>query len=114
MPAIQVNLDPIHLVGGLGYANSGLQSLLISNSGSGSFDWSIATDQDWLQVDTGNGSVPPDSSVQVWANLNGLSLGTYTAHLTITAPGASNSPYQITVTLDVVQLKYIYSPIIRR
>lgn len=114
VPAIQVNLEGISIAGALGSASTSHKLLTINNSGTGSFNWSIASDQSWLQVSTSSGSVPPSANVEVWANLAGLSLGTYMGNLTITASGIDNSPYIIPVTLDVQNITYLYLPLVRK
>lgn len=114
VPAVQVNLENISLVGALGSASTDHRVLTIANSGSGSFTWSITSDQSWLQVSTTNGTTPPSTNVEVWANVTGLPLGTYNANLTITASGIDNSPYIIPVTLEVKEITYVYLPFVRR
>ena len=39
--------------------------------------------------------------MQVGANITGLSVGTYTGHITVSAAGATGSPATITVTLSI-------------
>jgi uncharacterized protein (TIGR03437 family) len=53
----------------------------------------------WLSVTPTSGSTPANLGVSV--NPTGLNPGTYNGSVTITAPGASNSPQNIAVTLIV-------------
>jgi hypothetical protein len=114
VPAIQVNLENIALAGSPGSPSTSPQQLTISNSGTGSFDWTITSDQGWLQISPTSGSAPPSTNVNVSADLTGLPLGTYTGHLTIAASGIENSPFVIPVMLEVKQISYVYLPFIHR
>ena len=114
VPAIQVNRQSFSFLGALGAASTAHHLLAIANSGSGSFNWSITSDQSWLLVSTNNGTAPPSTNVEVWADLIGLPLGTYSGNLIITAPGIGNSPYTIPVTLEVKVLTSTYLPMLRK
>jgi hypothetical protein len=114
VPAVQVNLESISLVGSLGSTSTQRKLLTISNSGTSSFSWAITSDQSWLQVSIPNGTTPPNTNIEVWANMAGLPLGTHIAKLTITAPGVDNSPFVIPVTLSVNQFNYVHLPLVRR
>jgi hypothetical protein len=75
------------------------QSLFIDFNGGGTLDWSTGSDASWLDVTPGSGS---DSGViTISVEPSGLGAGTYTGAVTVTAPGATNSPRQVTVTLKV-------------
>ena len=67
-------------------------------------------DAAWLYT-----SVEGDT-IQVWASAAGLSPGTYTATVTVTAAaGVLNSPQQIPVTLHVVaEIHATYLPLVLR
>ena len=53
----------------------------------------------WLSVSPTSGTSPLNLSVS--ANPQGLAVGDYTANIKLTAPGASNSPQTVAVTLKV-------------
>jgi hypothetical protein len=116
VPAVHVNLENVSLTGALGNDSTSHQILSIANSGFGSFDWTLESSQQWLYIDKSSGTAPPTTNVEVWADLTGLSVGTYTAQLTITASGVDNSPFVIPVTLTIKENleSYIYLPIIIR
>ncbi len=78
------------------------QSLAIGNSGTGSLVWTASADATapaWLAVSPLTGT--NNGSVTVSVNSSALAAGSYTKNLTITAPGATNSPQTITVNLTV-------------
>ena len=114
VPAIQVNPESFSFLGAPGSGSTAHRLLAITNSGPGSFGWSITSDQSWLQVSPANGTAPPSTNVEVWADLTGLPLGMYTGNLTISAPGIDNSPYIIPVTLAVSDIRYVYLPFVRK
>jgi uncharacterized protein (TIGR03437 family) len=53
----------------------------------------------WLTVSPGSGTTP--GQVQVSVNAGTLSFGTYNASVIVTAPGATNSPQVVPITLTV-------------
>jgi plastocyanin len=112
VPAIEVSLESIALDGSLGEASTQHEQLIISNSGFGSFSWSITTSASWLNASPTSGTAPPNTHVDVWAELTGMPLGTYTGTLTINADGIENSPYVIPLTLEVKEIHYTYLPVV--
>lgn len=95
----QITVSPSSLTfsGVAGGSNSAAQSLNISSTTAG-LSVTIASDSSWL--------TPPPSGVtplsgQVSVSLAGLAAGTYTGHLTVSAPSAENPSTIATVTLTV-------------
>ena len=89
-----------------GGANPLPKALTIQNTGGGTLDWSAVLSESWLRVNDGNtaaGSLGPAGSdnVQVSVVTAGLAAGTHNATITLTAPGATNSPQVIGVTFTV-------------
>ena len=86
------------------------QTLFVFNQGLGSMAWTIQTQtlqtgQAWLRVDTPSGvamSGEPGQT-EVFVNQTGLSPGQYYGTVTVSAPGAVNSPQTVSVLLNVVQ-----------
>jgi len=76
------------------------QQVIISNSGGGLLNWSVVSNAPWLSSspssETGTGVI------QISVNPAGLGTGTYQGTVSVFAPGASNSPQDITVTLTVL------------
>ncbi len=75
------------------------QTLTITNAGGGTLRWEASVDVPWLQLDATQGEAPAELSVSVLPE--GLEPGTYEGTITITAPGALNSPLTVPVTLTV-------------
>jgi uncharacterized protein (TIGR03437 family) len=82
-----------------GGAAPAAQSLQITNGGSGTLAWTATTSATWLSVSPGSGTAPSTLSVSV--SPAGLSAGTYTGSVQISASGASNTPLSVAVTLTV-------------
>ena len=87
-----------------GEANPADQTLSIWNSGSGTLDWTVEADADWLGLtppsgsSTGSGDV---TEVTVSVDIADMSANAYSATITISAPGDSNTPKTVPVTLQV-------------
>lgn len=83
-----------------GGANPSSKTLSIWNSGTGTLNWSVSGDASWLLLSPTSGSSTGQvNSVTVSVNTTGLSAGTYNATITISAPGATNTPQTVSVTL---------------
>ncbi len=98
-PTISVNPTGMSFTGTAGGANPAAQTLNITNSGAGTLNWTATSNQTWLTLSAASGTAPSSPTVSV--NTAGLAAGTYNATITITAPGATNSPYSFPVTLNV-------------
>ena len=86
-----------------GGSNPSNQTFQISNSGVGTFNYTISESIAWLTVSPmSGGPVPPTATETVSVNISGLSPGTYEGDITITAPGASGSPQTVHVTLEIL------------
>jgi len=80
------------------------QTLDICNDGGHILNWTLADDAAWLSVSpTSGGDLGAEdcNSTEVAVDTTGLAEGTYHANITITAPGASNSPHVVPVTLNL-------------
>ena len=78
------------------------QALEIRNSGGGTLDYRITTDQYWLSVSTDQGSLMGETdTVEITVDPLNLGPGAFKGAITITAPPAW--PVQIPVTLIVTQ-----------
>jgi hypothetical protein len=101
VPAVQVNLENISLIGAIDSESFPRRILSISNSGIGSFSWTLTSSQPWLHFSRTSGTAPPTTDVELWADLTGLPLGVHSAQITIAASGVDNSPYIIPVRLEI-------------
>jgi large repetitive protein len=72
----------------------------VAISSSTALSYSLATSATWLSVSPNSGSTP--GSVSVSVNPSGLTPGSYSGSVTVTATGASNSTITVPVSLTVV------------
>jgi ligand-binding sensor domain-containing protein len=87
----------------------------VNNSGAGALNWQASSDVPWLSSSPASGSAPAQLALKV--DPSQLYVGTYRGHLTLKASGASGSPHQITVTLNIYSAQGkvpIYLPMLRR
>jgi hypothetical protein len=98
-PSLSVSPSSITLGATVGSANPSSSTLSVSNLGSGTLGFTVTTDAQWLTVSPTTGTAP--QTLTVTPALSGLAAGTYTGHVTITAPGAQGSPQVVAVTLVV-------------
>jgi uncharacterized protein (TIGR03437 family) len=102
-PTITLNQSSFAFNGLLGATNPPVQSTIISNSGSGAFNWttsaSTVTGGNWLSVSpaTGTGS----NSITASVNIAGLAVGQYTGSIVVASTAATNTPQTISVTLSI-------------
>jgi hypothetical protein len=99
-PAICSN-QSIYLYAAVGQ-DSGNETLEVWSSTPCMLNWSLSDDAGWLNEYPTNGSCTDvHSIVNVSANASGMSLGNYTANITIESLEANNSPRIVPVTLYV-------------
>ena len=91
--------------------NAPADSLKITNSGSGSMNYTLSENSSWFSISSTGGNILPgdDETININYNTSGLATGTYTDKITITAPGAPNSPMEITVSVTVLEQDQTYS-----
>jgi hypothetical protein len=87
------------------------QTLEIWSSGDGTLNWSVSEDATWLSLDPTSGSSTGEhGSVTVSVNISGMTAGSYSATITISAPGATNTPQTVSVSLTIEQLNQPPNP----
>jgi len=85
-----------------GGSNPADQTLEIWNAGGGTLSWSVTDGAAWLSENpTGGSSTGEHDTVAVSVDITGMSTGDYSAKITITAGGASNSPQKVPVSLHI-------------
>jgi uncharacterized protein (TIGR03437 family) len=104
-PTLIVGSKALAFAAGTGQ-NPPSQPLAISFSGAGSVvNWnataSTSTGGNWLALSAASGS--NNATIEVSVNTAGLAAGSYSGSVSITAPGAQNSPSVTGVTLTVSQ-----------
>jgi hypothetical protein len=100
-PEIGVDPDSFYFESVLGQPPPPAQILHITNTGIGTLNWTASWNSAWLSVTPPFGTAP--SNVQIFANVSGLGVGTYSDTITIADPNAINSPVLIPVELKVME-----------
>ena len=85
--------------------NATAQSFQVWNSGTGTLNYTISTDQTWVSCTPASGSstgASDQKTITVNYTTSSLAPGNYSATITINAPGSSNAPQTIPVSLTVL------------
>ena len=100
-PAPVLSLSPTSLAftAVQGGSNPAPANVSVTNTGGGTLSFTVTSDAAWLVVSPTGGTAP--ATLQVAPVIAGMSAGVYTGHVTISAPGAQNSPGVVTVTLTM-------------
>lgn len=98
-PVLQVSPTSLGFNATLGGGNPAAQSFNISNSGTGTLNWTASDDAAWLSLSSTSGTAP--ATVNASVNISGLSAGPHNATITISSSGASGSPKTVGVTLNI-------------
>jgi len=79
------------------------QIFTVSNVGGGTLNYTVSDDADWLNVSPESGSSDGESdAITVSYSVEGLSIGSHAATITVGATIAANSPQTLPVTLTIV------------
>jgi hypothetical protein len=93
-------------------SNPESQSFRIRNSKSGSLNYSIQANQDWLKKSPGSGTSTGEwDTITVSVNTSSLPVGNYNGRITVNASGAENTPQHLPVHLKVDLPPYPYPPL---
>ncbi len=86
------------------------ETLTITNAGSAVMNFTLAEDATWLTLSSSVGSIASSGSTDISVNYSawGLPMGTYTATITITVPDAPNSPFEIPISLTILEKYQTY------
>jgi|GEM_PF-1433347 len=98
-PEISLNRTKLNFGANTSGTSTSAQSFLIENSGGGTLNWTVTTDQTWLKCDPSSGV--NSGLVSVSIDVTGLSTGTYKGTITVSDSAATNSPQTIIVNLKV-------------
>lgn len=99
-PILQVSPTSLSFQGQEGGSNPDAQALQIINEGGDTLSWSASTNQSWISLNPMKGTAP--STVTVSVDIAGLEAGSRQGRITITAPGAQNSPTIVPVALTIL------------
>ncbi len=108
-PFIQLNPTSLTFNAAPGGPNPSPQDVTVTNGGGGTLNWSATDNVPWLGETPSGGSLGPSASqtMSVAVDVTGLTAGTYNGTITVTAPGAVNTPQTIPVTLNVTSVPEI-------
>lgn len=114
-PMLQVEPSTLRFQAVQGRPEPDPQTLEITNAGGEVLNWTASTDAAWLHMrpDRGTLSAGESRSVAVEARVAGLSVGTHSATIIVTAPGAQNSPQRVAVALEIIPPRGNQPPIAR-
>jgi hypothetical protein len=101
-PVLNLSAQTLSFSAAEGGASPASQTLSVSNTGGGTLNWTAVAapaTPAWLSVSPASGL--NNGTLTVSADPTGLAAGTYTNAITVTAPGASNTPQTVNVTLTV-------------
>ena len=88
--------------GTVGGTNPAAQPFTLTNSGGGTLSWTISNSAGWLQLSTASGTTTTETdNISASVTTSGLAAGIYNGFITVTAPGSTNSPRQIPVSLTL-------------
>jgi hypothetical protein len=95
-------LSNLAFAGTVGGTNPAAQPITLTNSGGGTLSWTISSSAGWLQLSTASGTTTTETdTISASVTTSGLAAGTYNGLITVTAPGSTNSPRQIPVSLTL-------------
>lgn len=81
-----------------GAGNPAPKQVAITNLGEGSLAYSASENGSWLTLSGANGNTP--GTIKASINTSGLAAGSYTATITVTAPGADPRAIPVTLTIN--------------
>ena len=101
-PAIGLTTTSLGFAGTVGGANPSAQTTAISNVGGGTLTWTASSNATWLTLSPLAGT----NAGTLTANVNpaGLLAGSYSATVTVTAPGATAKTIPVTLTLAAASI----------
>ncbi|WP_425464146.1 BACON domain-containing protein [Nitrospira lenta] len=82
-----------------GGSNPANKTISVSNSGSGTLNWTATENASWLSLSPASGA--GSGTISVAVNTSGLSAGTVSSPITIAASGSTNTPQTVTVSLTI-------------
>jgi parallel beta-helix repeat protein len=107
-PAISLSRSSISVTITAGSTTPTTQSFTISNSGTGTLDWSVTDNVGWLSVSPSSGT--NSGTVTVTIDPSGLSAGSYTGTVTVSSINATNSPQTVTVNMTIGYVQDLEEP----
>jgi len=102
IPSILLNPTSLSFSGTAGGANPLAKTINLSNPTGGTLSWTLTESAPWLVLNITTGTTTTETDqISASTGISGLSAGTYSTIISVTASGASNSPQQIPVALTL-------------
>jgi len=103
VPEISASPTPLTFTTNEG-ENPADKTLEVCNMGNGTLNWLLTDNAAWLSENPTSGSLGADECEDVTVSVaaSSLAAGDYSATITITGPGASNTPQSVPVSLHIV------------
>lgn len=103
-PTIGISQTALSFAGVSGGATPAAKTTVITNTGSGTLNWSATDDMPWCNISPTSGQLSASASTTATVSVNNPSnVGTFTCTITVAATGATNTPQTITVTYIVTE-----------
>jgi hypothetical protein len=99
VPTIKITPDTLTFSAYTAGANPAGLPVMVTNIGTGTFDWTASEAVDWLSLSSASGTAPSGFTVNI--SITGLTAGTYTGAVSISSAQANNSPRTLVVILNV-------------
>ncbi|MBI3765763.1 MAG: S8 family serine peptidase [Ignavibacteriales bacterium] len=109
----RVRVSPTSSTFSINPGASAAESLTIFNDGYIAMTYSSSSGTPWLQITSGSGSVPIQSSSKIYYSLNAASLSQWTTYrdtITIASNDTAHSPTKVPITLNTLGPKIALSP----
>jgi hypothetical protein len=101
-PRIWVNVSDISFTATQGGASPSFQTLQVKNSGIGTLNYTISCDLDFISVSPASGSSTDEVNEHtVSVDIRGIGEGNCNGNITISDPEAGNSPYAVSVSIEI-------------
>lgn len=102
-PYIQMLVAPLSLTyqGQEGGSSPATQSVTISNNGTGALSWSAGSGESWISLTGATGTVQPAATMAMDVGVNhiGLTAGTYTGSVSVSAATGATEIVNVTLTV---------------
>ena len=103
-PSVLINPASLNFSGTAGGANPLAQTINLLNPTGGTLSWTLTESAPWLALNITTGTTTTETDqISASVGIPGLSAGTYSTIISVTASNASNSPQQIPVSLTLNQ-----------
>lgn len=112
IPVIDINKSHFYFWGYANGDNPPPHTFTIKNSGSSTLDYKITANKGWIKVNPNQGHSKGEAdTIKVSVDNSGLGINKHKGTIQITAPGARNSPHNLSVEFEVVLPPQPYPPV---